>query len=222
MPGAPRQTWYCSVSLRWKRRRGGGACDERRPHVRRVSRRLAVRALERALRRARRAASCSMLPAAATTMFGGDVDRVVVARDRIARDRRDHLGGADHRPAERVVAEDRLRRSGRARDPAACPRTSRSPRARPRARRRARRRAARRPCRPSRRAPSRGGGRGRARRRACARARSRRSARRRARRRSRRSRARCSGSMPLKSRCSMKCETPASASSSSREPAPIQ
>jgi hypothetical protein len=27
---------------------------------------------------------------------------------------------------------------------------------------------------------------------------------------------------PLKSRCSMKCETPASGSSSSREPAPIQ
>jgi hypothetical protein len=24
MPGAPRQRWYCSVSLRWKRRLGGG------------------------------------------------------------------------------------------------------------------------------------------------------------------------------------------------------
>ena len=49
-----------------------------------------------------------MFPAAATTMFAGHVHLVVVARDRVARDRRDHLGGADHRPAERMVAEDRL------------------------------------------------------------------------------------------------------------------
>ena len=25
MPGAPMQTWYCSVSLRWKRTPGGGS-----------------------------------------------------------------------------------------------------------------------------------------------------------------------------------------------------
>ena len=24
IPGAPRRTWYCSVSFRWKRRPGGG------------------------------------------------------------------------------------------------------------------------------------------------------------------------------------------------------
>ena len=36
------------------------------------------------------------------------VHLVVVGGDRIARKRRDHLGGADHRPPERVVAEDRL------------------------------------------------------------------------------------------------------------------
>ena len=32
MPGAPRQRWYCSVSLRWKRSPGGGACVERAAH----------------------------------------------------------------------------------------------------------------------------------------------------------------------------------------------
>ena len=37
---------------------------------------------------------------------GRDVHLVVVARDRLARDRRDHLGRSDHRPPERVVAED--------------------------------------------------------------------------------------------------------------------
>ena len=44
----------------------------------------------------------------------------------------------------------------------------------------------------------------------------------RARRRSPRSPARCASRVPLKSRCSMKCETPARASVSSREPVPIQ
>ena len=38
----------------------------------------------------------------------GDVHRVVVTRDRLAGDRRDHLGSADHRPPERMVGEDRL------------------------------------------------------------------------------------------------------------------
>ena len=50
-----------------------------------------------------------MLPAAATTMLPRDVHRVVVVGDRLARDRRDHLRGADHRPAERVIAEHRFR-----------------------------------------------------------------------------------------------------------------
>ena len=49
-----------------------------------------------------------MLPAAATTMFAWHVHLRVVAGDRVARDRRDHLGGADHRPPERMVAEHGL------------------------------------------------------------------------------------------------------------------
>ena len=39
----------------------------------------------------------------------GHVHRAVVALDRATGDRRDHLGGADHGPPERVAAEDRLR-----------------------------------------------------------------------------------------------------------------
>ena len=107
-------------------------------------------------------------------------------------------------------AEDGLRERGRARAPAACPRTSRSPRARPRARRRARRSAGAKTmsvitssavsrcvvgdARVDDRVLARGGGVQLAAE---------------ARRRSPRSPARCSGREPLKSRCSMKCETPA-------------
>ena len=122
--------------------------------------------------------------------------------------------GLSPKTASRDQVVDELR--------AACPRPSRSPRARPRARSRGRRSAARRPCRPSRRAPSRRGRRARARRRPCARATSPRSARRRGRRRSPRSRCAVYERVPLNSRCSMKCVTPAWAGVSSREPAPIQ
>ena len=65
----------------------------------------------------------------------------------------DHLRRPHDRPAERVAPEHRLGDEVVDVAPAACPRTSRSPRARPRARRRGRRSAARRPCRSSRRSP---------------------------------------------------------------------
>ena len=38
----------------------------------------------------------------------GRIDRPVVRDERAPRDRRDHVRAADHRPAERVTAEDRL------------------------------------------------------------------------------------------------------------------
>src|ERR671925_17655 len=67
IPGAPTQTWYCSVSLRWKR----------------------------TLDVARRGQDD----------VAGRVRAAVVGRDRPPPDRRDHLGGADHGTAERVLAE---------------------------------------------------------------------------------------------------------------------
>ena len=63
------QTWYCSVSLRWKRRLGGGALDERRAHPRALpggARCPALRLHEQPL-----SSSCLRFPAAATTMFPG-------------------------------------------------------------------------------------------------------------------------------------------------------
>ena len=102
----PRQTWYCSVSLRWKRRCGGGASVS-------AGRRLR-------LARARRAALAERLRDELDDLVVVDVagrsdddvarhvHLLVVAGDRLARDRRDHLGGADHRAAERMVAEHGL------------------------------------------------------------------------------------------------------------------
>ena len=106
MPGAARQTWYCSVSLRWKRSWGGGAWTSGGRRFARVPALPPRRA--RPCWTSSTSSSCSMFPAAATTMFARRVHLVVVARDRVLRDRRDHLGRADHRPPERVVAEDRL------------------------------------------------------------------------------------------------------------------
>ena len=48
-------------------------------------------------------------PAAARTTFSADVRRAVVVRRASAGDRADHLGAADHRPAERVRPEHRFR-----------------------------------------------------------------------------------------------------------------
>ena len=65
MPGAPMQTWNCSVSFCWKRRPGARLADERRPHARLPRGRLDALAggpLEQAQH-----LSCSRLPAAAST-----------------------------------------------------------------------------------------------------------------------------------------------------------
>ena len=67
-PGAPRQTWYCSVSLRRKRTRG--ARRRRRRGAPAPARRRRRRA-ERLARPARRAASWSTEPAAAMTTLPG-------------------------------------------------------------------------------------------------------------------------------------------------------
>ena len=185
MPGAPMQTWYCSVSLRWKRTLG-----RRRPHERAADARAlagAFACFRCAFWSSATSSSCFEVPRRGDDDVAGLVHRLVVARERAPADGRDHLGGPDHRPAERVVAEDRLARSGRARalrrvlvhrdllehDLALRVEVGEDRRVDHVA--------------SSRRAPARGGGRRRGRRRRCARARSPRSARRRARRRSRRS-----------------------------------
>src|SRR6478672_3980894 len=91
IPGAARHTWYCSVSFCWNRRRGGGACTR------------GGRALDEL-----DDATVLDVPRRGDDDVRGDVHRVVVAGDRVARDRRDHLRRSDHGPAERVVAEHRL------------------------------------------------------------------------------------------------------------------
>ena len=107
MPGAPTQTWNCSVSFRWKRMPGAGSrTSGDRTRVRLApAARPAGAPPARAGRAAGRARGC---PAAARTTLPGDVRAPVVGRDRPAGDRRDHLGAADHRPAERVLREHRL------------------------------------------------------------------------------------------------------------------
>ena len=107
MPGAPRQTWYCSVSLRWNLSAGGGGWTSggrtfgRSPTAGTPARERGLDELDDTvvLDVARRR----------DDDVAGHVHLGVVAVDRLARDRRDHLGGADHRPTERMVAEDRVR-----------------------------------------------------------------------------------------------------------------
>ena len=70
IPGAPRQTWYCSVSLRWKRSAGRRRLHEWRADVRLPTPRLAA-ALERAATTSSTTCSWSTFPAAAKTMFAG-------------------------------------------------------------------------------------------------------------------------------------------------------
>ncbi len=106
MPGAPMQRWYCSVFLRWKRDARPRRAHERRAQPRPPRRRfplLALGFLELSHERV-----VLQVPGRGDDDVAGPVHRLVVARQRTAADRRDHLGRADHRPAERVVAEDRL------------------------------------------------------------------------------------------------------------------
>jgi len=67
IPGAPRQTWYCSVSLCWKRRPGGGICAIGRLTCGVVRGVTALRASKRCSSETN--LSCVMLPAAETTML---------------------------------------------------------------------------------------------------------------------------------------------------------
>ena len=106
IPGAPRQRWYCSVSLRWKRRPGGGVLRDRPPHVRARAHRDGAAALE-ALQQ-RDEPVVRDVPGRGDDDVAARVHRAVIAGDRAPADRRDHLGGADHGPPERVRAEDRL------------------------------------------------------------------------------------------------------------------
>ena len=107
IPGAPRQTWYCSVSLRWKRRLGARRLHERRAEARPRAGRLRVLALG-ALLEQREQVGRAQVPRRGDDDVAGLVHRLVVGRQRAPADGRDHLGGADHRTAERMVAEDRL------------------------------------------------------------------------------------------------------------------
>ena len=66
MPVAPRQTWYCSVSLRWKRRPGGGVRTSGR---RTCGPRRAASFPRSAFWSSATSLSCWMFPAAETTMF---------------------------------------------------------------------------------------------------------------------------------------------------------
>ena len=107
MPGAPMQTWYCSVSLRWKRSPGGGGRDERTAHadaLRRCVAGAALRALDEPHERV-----VVEVPGRGEHDVAADVHRAVVGGERAPADRRDHVARADHRPAERVVAEHRFR-----------------------------------------------------------------------------------------------------------------
>ena len=209
-PGPPKQMWYCSVSFGVEARsRGSPSAPRRRARRRRSSaggREQPLGELDDPLvlevaGRARRRcwAPCSARRGRRRSRAPGS-SAITSAL-------------AEHPAAERVIAVDRLARARRGRGPGARPRTSRSPRAPPRARSRSRRAAA-----PAR-AASRPSGRRRAsvcssRKRAC----------------------RCVVSLlvaalaaapipsksseisiaewrsvPLKSRCSRKCETPACA-----------
>ena len=106
MPGAARQTWYCSVSFRWKRTPGRRRLDERRAHA--ALRRFPVRPLRGRLFEQPDEALVLDVPRGGDHDVAGDVDRAVERGDRAARDGRDHLRRPDYRPPERVRAEDGL------------------------------------------------------------------------------------------------------------------
>ena len=106
MPGAPTHTWYCSVFFRRKRMlgRGGRTSGVRSRGPR--GRRLALLAL--GLLEPRDELVVLEVARRGDDDVPGAVHRLVVARQRATADRRDHVRGADHRPTERMVAEDRL------------------------------------------------------------------------------------------------------------------
>ena len=106
MPGAPTQTWYCSVSFCWKRRLGGGGATSglrtRTPFGGASAGRRCARSTSRTI------SLWSRLPGRGDDDVAADVHRAVVRGERAPADARDHVARADHRPPERRVAEDGL------------------------------------------------------------------------------------------------------------------
>ena len=107
MPGAPMQTWYCSVSFCWKRRLGGGGVTSGRRDADALRRRV----LRTPLRALDEPHDLVVLEIAGRRDddVAADVHRAVVRGERAPADARDHVARADHRPPERLVAEDGLR-----------------------------------------------------------------------------------------------------------------
>ena len=106
IPGAPMQTWYCSVFLRWKRMLGrGGRTSGLRS---RGPRPAPSPCLRWAFSSCATSVVVLQVPGRGDDDVAGPVHRLVVARQRTPADGRDHVGGADHGSPERVVAEDRL------------------------------------------------------------------------------------------------------------------
>ena len=100
------QTWYCSVRLALEADARPGRPHERAAQARALSgllRLLPLRLLE-----ARDQVVVLQVPRGRDDDVSCLVHRLVVGRQRAAADGRDHVGGSDHGPAERMVAEDRL------------------------------------------------------------------------------------------------------------------
>ena len=107
MPGAPTQTWYCSVSFLLEAKRRRRRRDERPAHADALRRRV-LRPPLRALDEPDDLVVLEV-PGRGDDDVAADVHRPVVRGERAAADARDHLARADHRPPERRVAEDGLR-----------------------------------------------------------------------------------------------------------------
>ena len=103
MPGALRQTWYCSVSLRWKRT-PGAPVTSRPPlgQARTVGRALASRAKQR------HELGVADVPGRCEHDAIRPIGTAVVRGEPAARDARDHGRAPDHRAPERMAPEDRL------------------------------------------------------------------------------------------------------------------
>ena len=104
MPGAPTQTWYCSVFFRWNRTPAGGVLTSGGRDARSLPVRVPLPLLEQA-----HEAVVLQVARGGDHDVAGRVHRPVVRRDRPLRDVRDHLARADDGTTERVRAEHRLR-----------------------------------------------------------------------------------------------------------------
>ena len=102
-PTAPRQTWHCSVSLRWKRTVGAGSAGAGS-----IGGAASSRPAPSVLSASSTIWSWSTEPAAAMTTDAGHVAGRVEGGDLVDRGVADHRRAADDRPPERMAAEDRL------------------------------------------------------------------------------------------------------------------